>query len=495
MPDRSSTMNARFVFENLTAATPVSNRDVSPQPTRQRSPATAHARRVAAAGTLVLFTAAVHGCQAHGTLSARAETGGLSVSASGTASAAAAATATTAATPAETAKPPPVAAIRYDKARQQLDWEDILFPLDDATIDGPKNPDSERNAKVLTLLSELLRDRPSVKLRIEGHTDSRASNQYNLDLSDRRAAAVREWLVDPNKGGVAPDRLSSVGLGEREAKVPERLRDAQQWHVDNPAKKPGRAVVIPAEVPDIDCNNGPPGAPPACEELVWKFNRRVELHVTAGTEELEKEEEPLPAPVIVAPAPPPPSPPSPPAEPECPLLLGVAASALGPNAILGAAFAFQPPGVCWFEGQLGLGYNYGTVATARVTAEEHGVPILARGRFWFFDRHSLVLDAGVGTTVYDVEANGGDYSRVGALFLGSIGAGYGFRSDGPFRLAILAGAIVQAGSLPQGYRAGTIDRAERDQLDYLGDDTIGTGFMLWSPIAPYVEATASFLFE
>jgi hypothetical protein len=46
---------------------------------------------------------------------------------------------------------------------------------------------------------------------IEGHTDSRAGEVYNLDLSKRRAASVRSYLEET---GIAPERLCSQGFGQ-----------------------------------------------------------------------------------------------------------------------------------------------------------------------------------------------------------------------------------------------------------------------------------------
>lgn len=48
---------------------------------------------------------------------------------------------------------------------------------------------------------------------IEGHTDSKGSDAYNMDLSDRRAASVREYLGD---NGISSGEMSSVGKGESE---------------------------------------------------------------------------------------------------------------------------------------------------------------------------------------------------------------------------------------------------------------------------------------
>lgn len=53
---------------------------------------------------------------------------------------------------------------------------------------------------------------PSIeRVEVAGHTDSRGDDAYNLDLSQRRADAVRTFLI---KDGVEPDRLVAVGYGE-----------------------------------------------------------------------------------------------------------------------------------------------------------------------------------------------------------------------------------------------------------------------------------------
>lgn len=61
-------------------------------------------------------------------------------------------------------------------------------------------------------IAELLREQPQVKLRIEGHTDALGSDVYNLELSQRRAAAVASHLV--TRQGIDATRLVVLGLGE-----------------------------------------------------------------------------------------------------------------------------------------------------------------------------------------------------------------------------------------------------------------------------------------
>ena len=53
---------------------------------------------------------------------------------------------------------------------------------------------------------------PNANFNIEGHTDSSGAAKTNQRLSEKRAKAVLDYLI--NKGGVAASRLSSAGLGE-----------------------------------------------------------------------------------------------------------------------------------------------------------------------------------------------------------------------------------------------------------------------------------------
>jgi len=46
---------------------------------------------------------------------------------------------------------------------------------------------------------------------VAGHTDSRGTDKYNLGLSDRRAAVVRDYLISK---GIDADRMTSAGYGE-----------------------------------------------------------------------------------------------------------------------------------------------------------------------------------------------------------------------------------------------------------------------------------------
>jgi outer membrane protein OmpA-like peptidoglycan-associated protein len=82
--------------------------------------------------------------------------------------------------------------------------QQVHFATGSATIEPDSFP-------MLGEIASLLKANPSIKkMRIEGHTDNRGNADMNLDLSKRRAASVRTWLV---QHGVEGDRLESEGYG------------------------------------------------------------------------------------------------------------------------------------------------------------------------------------------------------------------------------------------------------------------------------------------
>jgi outer membrane protein OmpA-like peptidoglycan-associated protein len=80
----------------------------------------------------------------------------------------------------------------------------VLFDFDSAQI----RPDAERT---LAEVAEVIKGYAKRPVRVEGHTDSVASDDYNQKLSDRRAASVQAWLAGK---GVEGGRLTPRGFGE-----------------------------------------------------------------------------------------------------------------------------------------------------------------------------------------------------------------------------------------------------------------------------------------
>jgi outer membrane protein OmpA-like peptidoglycan-associated protein len=65
----------------------------------------------------------------------------------------------------------------------------------------------------LEKILDVMVENPTIKINVKSHTDSRASFEYNEQLSERRAKSTLEWLV---KNGIDAGRLTAKGYGERE---------------------------------------------------------------------------------------------------------------------------------------------------------------------------------------------------------------------------------------------------------------------------------------
>jgi peptidoglycan-associated lipoprotein len=99
--------------------------------------------------------------------------------------------------------PTPPPAIDYDKLFLQ-EVKDAYFDFNKADIRA-----DARDALAKT--ADFLRKYPQIKATIEGHCDERGSTEYNLVLGDRRAAAVKNYLVQL---GISADRLNTVSYGK-----------------------------------------------------------------------------------------------------------------------------------------------------------------------------------------------------------------------------------------------------------------------------------------
>jgi outer membrane protein OmpA-like peptidoglycan-associated protein len=91
--------------------------------------------------------------------------------------------------------------------------EKVHFDTDKAVI-------KKVSYELLDQVATLLRNHPEIeKVRIEGHTDDRGTDEYNVELSRKRAAAVRDHLVGL---GIDPARLESEGYGKSKPLVPSK---------------------------------------------------------------------------------------------------------------------------------------------------------------------------------------------------------------------------------------------------------------------------------
>ena len=86
-----------------------------------------------------------------------------------------------------------------------LAFEDVHFDFDKSTL----TPEAQ---VILKKSIQLLKENPKSQIRIAGYTSASGTEDYNQKLSERRAKAVQEYLI--NEGIITPDRLSTIGYGE-----------------------------------------------------------------------------------------------------------------------------------------------------------------------------------------------------------------------------------------------------------------------------------------
>lgn len=90
----------------------------------------------------------------------------------------------------------------------QADLQPIYFDFDKYDLRPRDREILSRNAKVL-------KENPTVKIRIEGNCDERGTVEYNLALGERRARAAMEYLVNL---GIDPGRISIISYGKERCK-------------------------------------------------------------------------------------------------------------------------------------------------------------------------------------------------------------------------------------------------------------------------------------
>lgn len=113
---------------------------------------------------------------------------------------------------------------------------DVTFDFDRATI----RPEARAT---LDRLAELLGGVDGDEIRIEGHTDSRGTADYNQSLSERRAEAVADYLGEK---GVSRDRLTAAGFGATRPVAPDAGPEDEAAHQRNRRVE----VIVPGATSD-----------------------------------------------------------------------------------------------------------------------------------------------------------------------------------------------------------------------------------------------------
>lgn len=134
--------------------------------------------------------------------------------------------------------------------------ENIFYDFDKATL----RPESKQ---ALDEMAQMLRDNPNVTIEMGSHTDRKGTDEYNVDLSDRRAKSVVDYLT---AAGISSDRLTWKGYGESVPKtVTKRInREYPQF--------PEGTVLNEEFIETLS---------PEDQEAADQVNRRTEFQVTS----------------------------------------------------------------------------------------------------------------------------------------------------------------------------------------------------------------------
>ena len=135
-------------------------------------------------------------------------------------------------TPPEVRVEPPAAQAVVPEAPKAPDQAAVAAPaaaspLKDAFFDYDKSALREDQKAALTEDVAWLKGNAGAKVLIEGHCDERGTAEYNLGLGERRAKAVKDYLI---AAGIAADRISIISYGKERPFVLGHDESAWKWN-------------------------------------------------------------------------------------------------------------------------------------------------------------------------------------------------------------------------------------------------------------------------
>lgn len=113
---------------------------------------------------------------------------------------------------------PPAAPAISDSVFFETNIRDVYFDYDAYTIRADARAALDANARAL-------KERPGIRITIEGHCDERGSEKYNLALGDRRANAAKEYLVSQ---GIDSSRIDTTSYGKERNLCEEHSEECWQ---------------------------------------------------------------------------------------------------------------------------------------------------------------------------------------------------------------------------------------------------------------------------
>ncbi|HXZ43500.1 MAG TPA: OmpA family protein, partial [archaeon] len=129
-------------------------------------------------------------------------------------------------TPPPAPAPPPPAAPPPAPPKVQITLKDVFFNFDKSDIGFNKAFKEDQKAAINGDVAAL-KANPILKITIEGHCDERGTAEYNLALGERRAKAVKDYLVG---AGIAADRIAVISYGKERPFVLGHDENAWKWN-------------------------------------------------------------------------------------------------------------------------------------------------------------------------------------------------------------------------------------------------------------------------
>jgi peptidoglycan-associated lipoprotein len=109
--------------------------------------------------------------------------------------------------------------LRKDQlTRSAAALQDVFFEFDRWSL-------TESGRQLLGMNADWLRSNPDKRVMIEGHCDERGTSAYNMVLGEKRAKAIRAYLIDL---GIKAERLEAVSYGKERPMCQERTEDCYQ---------------------------------------------------------------------------------------------------------------------------------------------------------------------------------------------------------------------------------------------------------------------------
>lgn len=119
--------------------------------------------------------------------------------------------------------------ITYVAKPDEIEFPEVRYAFDKAELQVNEEVNSKDS---LNFLYQTLIDNPTIIIELQSHTDSRGSDKYNLDLSQRRAQSCVDYLISK---GIPSERMVAKGYGESRVRITDKQINAMKTEEEREA--------------------------------------------------------------------------------------------------------------------------------------------------------------------------------------------------------------------------------------------------------------------